>query len=510
MFSPLTRRNFVATSIKAGALAGLGNFAFLDGLPALSAAAADISPKHVQFSSDIEPLVRLLEDTPREKLIELVADKVRKGTSYQQLLTAVFLAGVRSVQPRPVGFKFHAVLVINSAHLAAQAATDKDRWLPLFWAIDNFKASQARNKKEGNWIMPPVAEAKLPTADKAKQRFVEAMDAWDEEGVDRAVVALARSAGAGEVIELFWRYGARDFRDIGHKAIYVANSWRTMQTVGWRHAEPVLRSLAYALLDHQGGNPAKVNDPVDVPGRSNLKRAAELAKLPRGGKRLDEAGSDLLATMREADADAAGDKVAELLRKGIHPNCVWDGLLLTAGELLARQPGIIGLHCVTSANALRYAYQASGDETTRRYAMLQCAAFLALFRKRMAEGTGLDGFRLDKAEKADLKNSGAAAVEEIFAEVSKDRTLAARKTLTLLEKEPGQVLPLMAAARRLVFAKGNDSHDYKFSAAALEDYFHVSPAWRARFAATAMFNLKGSDDDDNPLIRRTRAALGKA
>ena len=52
---------------------------------------------------------------------------------------------------------------------------------------------------------------------------------------------LARSTGAAEVMELFWRYGARDFRDIGHKAIFVANSYRTLQTIGWRHAEPVLR-----------------------------------------------------------------------------------------------------------------------------------------------------------------------------------------------------------------------------------------------------------------------------
>ena len=48
---------------------------------------------------------------------------------------------------------------------------------------------------------------------------------------------------------MFWRYGARDFRDIGHKAIFVANSYRTLVTIGWRHAEPILRSLAYALLD---------------------------------------------------------------------------------------------------------------------------------------------------------------------------------------------------------------------------------------------------------------------
>jgi hypothetical protein len=46
-------------------------------------------------------------------------------------------------------------------------------------------------------------------------------------------------------------------------------------------------------------------------------------------------------------------------------------------------------------------------------------------------------------------------------------------------------------ARRLIFLKGDNAHDYKFSAAVLEDYFNVSPAWRAQFLATSVFNLRG-------------------
>jgi hypothetical protein len=62
-------------------------------------------------------------------------------------------------------------------------------------------------------------------------------------------------------------------------------------------------------------------------------------------------------------------------------------------------------------------------------------------------------------------------------------------------------------ARSLVFAKGRDSHDYKFSSAVLEDFFHVSPPWRDRFLATSVFNLKGSRESDSPLLKRTEAAL---
>jgi hypothetical protein len=507
MFSPLTRRDFINRTVTAGTLAGLGDFAFLSRLRPVSAQEAKVPPAMVQFNPDIEPLVRLIEDTPRGEIVEVFAGRVLKRLSYQQLLAALLLAGVRSIKPRPVGFKFHAVLVVNSAHLASLAAPDTDRWLPLFWGLDNFKGSQARNQQEGGWIMPPVEESKLPTAHQARERFIEAMDNWDEEGADRAIASLVRTAGAGEIIELMWRYGARDFRDIGHKAIYAANSWRTLQNIGWRHAEPVMRSLAFAMLEHSGTNPAKRDDPADRPWRENLKRAQRIRANWQRGKASPEATADLLAALRSASPADACEKVVALLNKEVDPASIWDGLFLTAGELIMRQPGIVGIHCVTSTNALHYGFQASGNDETRRLLMLQAAAFLSMFRTNM-EGRGqLRDLWIDTLEKADIKSNGVEAVEEILSDVSKDRLVAARKTLALLDTKEADPQALMTAARRLIFNKGTDSHDYKFSSAALEDYYHATPAWRTRYLATSMFNLHGALDADNPLVKRARGAL---
>ena len=83
---------------------------------------------------------------------------------------------------------------------------------------------------------------------------------------------------------------------------------------------------------------------------------------------------------------------------------------------------------------------------------------------------------------------------------------AAKKIRQYLN-DAGKVQDLMNAARRLIFLKGQNAHDYKFSAGVLEDYFNVSPAWRGHFLATSVFNLKGSGERDNPLVERTRAAL---
>jgi hypothetical protein len=510
MFSAPTRRDFVANTVKIGALAGLGDFAFLSDLAPVSAADAKVLPAKAQVEPDIEPLVRLIEDTDREDLLEVVAGRIRRGTNYQQLLTALFLAGVRSIQPRPVGFKFHAVLVVNSAHLASLAAPDSDRWLPLFWALDNFKSSQARNQQEGNWVMPPVEEAKLPSVWQAKKRFMAAMDNWDEQGTDRAVVSLVRSAGAAEILEILWRYGARDFRDIGHKAIYTANSWRTLQEIGWRHAEPVLRSLAYAVLEHEGDNPARRDAEADRPWRENLERAGRIRGDWKQGKVTKEATTDLLNTLRAAPPSEACDHVVELLNKGVSPASLWDGIFLRAGEMIMQQPGIVGIHCVTSVNALHYGYQAVGNDETRRMLLLQAPAFLALFRKTMAgRGKLREEMHIDTLPKMDVKG-GPGAIPEILAEVSKDRVMAARKTLALLENPAVKPQALLTAARRLIFSKGTDAHDYKFSSAALEDCYHATSPWRARYLATSMFNLKGSGDRDNGLIERARSALGKA
>jgi hypothetical protein len=504
-----TRRQFVTGSAKLGLLAGLGDFAFLGNLPALSADETRVTPAMVRLSPDIEPLVRLLEETPRERILDAVTERIRRGTSYQELLSALMLAGVRSIKPRPVGFQFHAVLVINSAHLASIAAEGRDRWLPLLWAADNFKGSQARHREQnGNWVLPPVEEARVPSAGQARQRFTEAMDNWDEAGADVAVAGLARSAGANDVIEQFWRYGARDFRDIGHKAIYVANGWRTLQTIGWRHAEPVLRSLAFALLEHEGGNPARRDDDRDRPGRDNLRRLTRIRAGWQRGRVTPSASTDLLAALRTGNPAEGSDRVVALLNDGVDPSSVWDGLFLTAGELLMRQPGIVGIHCVTSVNALHYGFETSANDDTRKFLMLQAAAFLPLFRQFMIGRGRLADRRLDTLEQLRPTARGAGAVEEILGDVSRDRVTAARKTLALVHDNREEARALMAAARRLIFTKGNDSHDYKFSSAALEDFYHATPAWRDRFLAASMFNLRGAGDRDNDLIRRARAALG--
>jgi hypothetical protein len=451
--------------------------------------------------------VRLIEETPRDRVIEAVAERVRDEVAYTDVLAALMLAAVRNVEPRPsVGFKFHAVLVVQSIHLAHLAADPADRWLPVFWAIDYFKDSQLRDERERGWTMVAVDEPAVPAASRAQEAFVQAMDQWDEDAADAAVAALARTAKPADIWEIFFRYGARDYRSIGHKAIDVANSHRVLGVIGWKHAEPVLRSLAYALLMHEDGNPARRDAWPDQPWRRNQTRANQFPENWHAGKTDADATEELLSALRDGSEDEAAEKVVELLRRGVGPQSIWDGLFLGAGELLVRQPGIIALHSVTTTNALHYAYRFAREDRSRRMILLQNASFLPMFRKTMHERGKVRDFRLDAMEPSDAGRQGQHSIDAIFTQVRRNPMAAAEMTLTYF-RGGASARPWVERAQKLITRKGTGAHDFKFGFATLEDLDYVSTKWRPHHAAASVFQLQGATQNDNSLIPRIRKAL---
>lgn len=505
------RRDFLKSLTRIGVLSTLGDATAFLGLNPLWAADARVTPDLVRLSPEIEPLVRLIEETPREKCFEMMAGQLRRGCSYRQFLGALFLAGIRNVNPQPPGFKFHCVFVIHSAHQLSLDAPAEERLLPLLWALDNFKASQQRDVDEGDFHLGPL-RGKLPSAGQAWDELHQAMESWDEERADRAIAALARSRGAHEIIEGLWRYGARDYRNIGHKAIFVANSWRTLQTIGWQHAEPALRSLILGLLDFGVKEPVNgyaYEDQCYLPNLGRARQAA--AKLPpdwaEEGAGGVSAAKQILAAIREAKTDQACSETVDLLLKGeARASSLWDAVHLAAGELMMRLPGILGVHTVTSVNALHYAFRVAGNAETRLLLLLQGVGWMSQFANVMAKNDNFGNTDITAVEGAEIPATAEEATEEILALVSSDRTAAARKAFRYAEKHP-EPEGFQRAAQSLLFTKGRDVHDYKYAAAIFEDYGLVDAAWRPHMLATAVYNLRGSQLDDSPVMQRAREVV---
>jgi hypothetical protein len=493
-----SRRLFLQTAAAAGASLGLGEWAGLAPLSPASADDAKVTPDLVRFGPDLEPVVKLIEETPRHKRPAMMIGQLKNGLPYRHFLAALYLANIRSGE---VG---HALAVVHSAEQLALDMPVQERLLPLFYALDRVAVGASLRQLTG----------KLPSAERAEAELHEAMRAYDPDRAERAVAVLARTQGAARVIEPLWHYGARDYGIVGHFAIYTAATVRPLRTVGWRHAEPSLRALVRTIVGDRNGV-------AKQPYAANVERARKaVSKFPADwAEAIGDPGltKDLHAAIREGKGDEACELVVGRLAAGKgRAGAVWDAVHLTAAELvLANKPFVEShqtatsgsLHNNTTANALHYAFRASGDPETRLFLLLQAVAWAPLFRGPAGKQGPLAPLDVTKLVGADTPEKPDAAAEEILALRSSDRDAAAAKAFTFARKWPDAQVLLRAAGRLLPLKASVDPHDMKFPIAMFEDYRQVSPEWRPHKLAAVAVSFQASDRPDAPIIHQAREAL---
>jgi hypothetical protein len=128
-----------------------------------------------------------------------------------------------------------------------------------------------------------------------------------------------------------------------------------------------------------------------------------------------------------------------------------------------------------------------------------------MFREAARERGKLADRHIDELEVED-NSEPAHPIAAIFETMGQDRSAASRMMFRFLSGG-GDPQSVVDHARRLVFLKGNDSHDYKFSSAALEDYRALSLNWRNRFLAASTFQLRSETEKTRPLVKRIQDAI---
>jgi hypothetical protein len=486
----MNRRTFIHTAGAAGlGLAGRIGLAETDGSVAM--------------------LVGKLEDSPRQRLPGELVHMIRAGLRHEDLLAALFLAATRSVQPYPdVGFKYHSVMVLRSVQSTQQRLPSAERWLPIIWAVDYFKETQAQEQASSGWHMSPSAAASEANPEEARHSLTAALDKWDHEAADSAIIDYARSAQPGDIFPLLFFYGARDLREIGHKAISVSNAHSLMTLFGGGPVpEPILRSTVAALLNSEGEpDPASHDLAPDRPWRRNRERLHHIPRSWKQGHDDPGARDELRAALYRVSAEESGGVVVEMLQRGISPEAIWQTLFDTAAEFLMHEPGIVPLHAQTTANALHYAYRVCDHEQTQQLTLLQCAAFIAMFRK-MTRTTQTD-VNLRKLEPLAPARNSAGSLEEIFSDLSGGQRLqAARKSLGYL-RNGGDADSLIATARHHLVYGAQEAHDYKFAEAVFDNYAQFpDPAWRSRYLSAAMAYFKAPARRPVPIVAQTLELL---
>ena len=159
-------------------------------------------------------------------------------------------------------------------------------------------------------------------------------------------------------------------------------------------------------------------------------------------------------------------------------------------EVVLRRPSVVPVHAQTSASAFHYMFRHARAETTQLLALLQSAAFMPGFQRRVRNAR--PDLRVDELEPLAVPGDGAEALRDAFSELAHDRTSGARKALHYLQ-HGGSADTIVAGARRQLARNGRQAHDYKFTEAALENHGEMAPtAWRDRILSASMAYFTGS------------------
>lgn len=186
-------------------------------LPALRAARVGGAPAATVPTLDLGELAESFRRCAHRDALDVAVKAIRNGADRQAILGAIFLAGILDLRPRHVGGKLHAVLMVESTFQLAEAADRQSAWLLALWNLDDFKRSQEIARAEGEWALPKRPQAAFPSEESARREFLAAMDAWDEERADRALVGLLPHHDLASFFEVLWPLAARSYVNIGHK-----------------------------------------------------------------------------------------------------------------------------------------------------------------------------------------------------------------------------------------------------------------------------------------------------
>jgi len=488
----LNRRQF----LKHTALAGASGYVLpqFANLGPLSTAAVT---RPAGSASLMDRIAQILIDTDADAIFDPLAKEIRNGASLIDLMGGVLLAGVKEINPRPVGFKLHAVMMVGSALDLAREADPHDRWLPAFWNAYDFKRSQRQDSRYGDWVMGELPKVPGTNAQTAQATFSDVMDAWEEDAADAAAVALYPHLDQADFFELLWLPAARCFSNLGHKIIYTAQAFRALEHLGWQHCGlPLIRSLVHALLEDKPGRRIGVY-------KTNRMLAGQFPRNWANGKDDPSQSAALAEFLHRASPEDASAHVLELVRKGLGQQTIWDGFRLAAADFLFRDPSLLSVHPLTSLNALRIGFQATRNPETQKVLLLQAASFIAFYRRDLGSMRGIDFQTRGLWDLKPKPTAKSMSLNEVF-DMTVGDTEAGQRALLGTFNGTGVEPEAFKRVRANLFQMASEHHQYKYTAAMFQECRACHPRWAAYLFAGGLGYLPHQGGLPSLVYRETR------
>jgi hypothetical protein len=328
MATQSTRREFLADVGRGMFVAGIGFSGALDlGLARKAFAEETETPLHF---GEYEPLVALMQETPPEKLLPILAEKLSSGIPLKTLLTAGVLANGRSFGGEDY-IGFHTLMALGPAYYMAQELPSERRALPvlkvLYRNASRIQDTGGHAKEALHAVEALAARQALGPLD-----LREATRRQDKQQAEKILAAIAQGSADDAFNALLVE--VEDETEV-HRVNIAYKPWDLLNIIGREHALTMLRQgLRYCVKQEQNGRYqtremlAKLFDQFGLEG------------LKAGDRQPDDAWIESMSmTFFTSTPDQAAEAAAAALKDGIAADAVAQAAALAANQLVLRDPG---------------------------------------------------------------------------------------------------------------------------------------------------------------------------
>jgi hypothetical protein len=325
------------------------------------------TPKRIQYSDSIEPLVQFIEDTPPSEIVDRSLDKLRAGTPTHTMLTASALAVTRSTEMPPGhhGGPLHPLAGLYAVSKTVERLQGEERFLPVLQHV------ALTNKHIHHPAMGPYGLLEFEPEDAGgveatKAAFLAAVNRGEWNKADHLYLWLWNHAPRIEAFDLLLSVAIpKNFHD-DHYFMFPGTVWRAFETGVLDEAlfpvvmRPVVRFVTRS--------PVAPNNPMPSPLpqiEALIEEHQLLKRILR--QRSGEDETEAIGALGEAIAavDVFADipvLMAKALAGGLSLEGGGEALSIGAAGLFLRSLGgnPMDVHLHTSVNLRRYLLRLDG------------------------------------------------------------------------------------------------------------------------------------------------------
>ena len=490
-----TRRAFLADVGRGMIVASVGYGLAADlGLSEAAAAAAEDESNRLEFGP-MEPLVRLMQETPIERLLPVLVEKLKTGTEMRRLVAAAALANARSFGGEDyVGF--HTMMALAPALHMAGELPDHLAPLPVLKVLYRNTNRIQEHGGPRNEVLARVEPASLPKDQAGAQLLRDAVRRRDVQRAEQTFAALARVSPEEAFNDLL--FTVEDHADV-HRVVLPYRAWDMLGLIGKEHAHTLLRQSVRFCLHAQGWIEGQRSyEPREVLPRM-LEQHRLLDRTPGDRPADDKWINETALAIFDAAPTQAADIAAGALADGIAPDDVGQAICLAANQLILRDVGrtandevagkpigsvhgdSIGVHACDSANAWRNLARVSNARNT--FACLILGAYQAALDRIDRGGDFLHWQPLPLPQHLEqLRQQADPAALLHDAEVAVRGNMQAHACALVhhygqLGHDPRPVFNLLL---RYAVSEDGSLHAEKFYRTASEEFATTRPAFRWR------------------------------